>query len=135
MRDTAYNIDPSSISAEEWQARCDLAALYRLIAHFRWTDHIDTHISARVPGEPVDRPARRHAHRAPLEVDRLSRRRRSGGGAFPEDQESNHGQLEYATFQVFPTTGHGLRSCTCRACGRRCGARTLGKRYIISLRH
>ncbi|MFV3307575.1 class II aldolase/adducin family protein [Pseudomonas sp. NY15181] len=52
MRDTAYNIDPSSISAEEWQARCDLAALYRLIAHFRWTDHIDTHISARVPGEP-----------------------------------------------------------------------------------
>jgi len=52
MRDTAYNIDPSRISAEEWQARCDLAALYRLIAHFRWTDHIDTHISARVPGEP-----------------------------------------------------------------------------------
>lgn len=52
MRDTAYNIDPSSISAEEWQARCDLAALYRLIAHFRWTDHIDTHISARVPGKP-----------------------------------------------------------------------------------
>ena len=52
MRDTAYNIDPASISAEEWQARCDLAALYRLVAHFRWTDHIDTHISARVPGEP-----------------------------------------------------------------------------------
>ncbi|KWR81036.1 class II aldolase/adducin family protein [Pseudomonas sp. PI1] len=52
MRDTAYSIDPASISAEEWQARCDLAALYRLVAHFRWTDHIDTHISARVPGEP-----------------------------------------------------------------------------------
>ncbi|NIE72909.1 class II aldolase/adducin family protein [Pantoea sp. Ap-967] len=41
----------SSVSQEaEWATRCDLAALYRLMAHFRWTDHIDTHISARVPG-------------------------------------------------------------------------------------
>ncbi|MDB5743701.1 MAG: class aldolase/adducin family protein [Polaromonas sp.] len=38
------------ISDEEWQIRCDLAALYRLMAHFRWTDHIYTHISARLPG-------------------------------------------------------------------------------------
>ena len=30
--------------------RRDLAALYRLVAHFRMTDVIDTHISARVPG-------------------------------------------------------------------------------------
>lgn len=37
-------------SQEEWQVRCDLAALYRVIAHFRWTDMIFTHISARVPG-------------------------------------------------------------------------------------
>lgn len=34
----------------EWTARCELAALYRLIAHFRMTDLIDTHISLRVPG-------------------------------------------------------------------------------------
>ncbi len=33
----------------EWQVRCDLAALYRLIAHHRMTDLIYTHISARVP--------------------------------------------------------------------------------------
>ena len=45
-------IDPQQVSPEEWQARCDLAALYRLLAHFRMTDLIDTHISARVPGEP-----------------------------------------------------------------------------------
>lgn len=38
------------ISDSEWQVRCDLAALYRLVAHFRWTDFIYTHISARVPG-------------------------------------------------------------------------------------
>ena len=37
-------------SQEEWKVRCDLAALYRVIAHFRWTDMIFTHISARVPG-------------------------------------------------------------------------------------
>ncbi|WP_263140217.1 class II aldolase/adducin family protein [Pseudomonas sp. RIT-PI-AD] len=51
MHETAYNIDRASISPEEWSTRCDLAALYRLVAHFRMTDLIDTHISARVPGE------------------------------------------------------------------------------------
>lgn len=38
------------ISAEEWQARVDLAACYRLVAHFRMTDWIYNHISVRVPG-------------------------------------------------------------------------------------
>ena len=37
-------------SPEEWQTRCDLAALYRLVAHHRWTDFVYTHISARLPG-------------------------------------------------------------------------------------
>ena len=37
-------------SADEWQTRCDLAALYRLVAHHRWTDFVYTHISARLPG-------------------------------------------------------------------------------------
>lgn len=41
---------PAGISAEEWKVRCDLAALYRLVAHFKMTDFIYTHISARVPG-------------------------------------------------------------------------------------
>ena len=40
-----------SIPPEEWQARVDLAACYRLHAHYGWTDLIYTHISARVPGE------------------------------------------------------------------------------------
>src|SRR5215469_4601529 len=38
------------VSADEWQARVDLAALYRLVAHYGWDDMIYTHISARVPG-------------------------------------------------------------------------------------
>jgi ribulose-5-phosphate 4-epimerase/fuculose-1-phosphate aldolase len=38
------------VSAEEWQARIDLAAAYRLVAHYGWDDLVFTHISARVPG-------------------------------------------------------------------------------------
>jgi ribulose-5-phosphate 4-epimerase/fuculose-1-phosphate aldolase len=38
------------VSKEEWDMRCDLAAAYRLAAHYRWTDLIYTHFSARVPG-------------------------------------------------------------------------------------
>jgi ribulose-5-phosphate 4-epimerase/fuculose-1-phosphate aldolase len=38
------------VSAEEWKARVDLAAAYRLVAHYGWDDLIFTHISARVPG-------------------------------------------------------------------------------------
>ena len=37
-------------SEAEWAIRCDLAALYRLVAHHRWTDFIYTHLSARLPG-------------------------------------------------------------------------------------
>lgn len=40
----------TSVSDEEWKMRCDLAALYRLVAHYRWSDFVYTHISARLPG-------------------------------------------------------------------------------------
>lgn len=42
----------SKKSSEEWAQRVDLAACYRLAAHFRMTDLIYTHITARVPGQP-----------------------------------------------------------------------------------
>lgn len=38
------------VSAEEWQVRLDLAALYRIVAMFGWDDLIFTHLTARVPG-------------------------------------------------------------------------------------
>src|ERR1700759_3560937 len=38
------------VSDAEWQARVELAALYRLVALQGWDDLIFTHISARVPG-------------------------------------------------------------------------------------
>ena len=40
----------NQVSAEEWATRVDLAACYRLVAHFGWDDLVFTHISARVPG-------------------------------------------------------------------------------------
>ncbi|MES3010834.1 MAG: class II aldolase/adducin family protein [Pseudomonadota bacterium] len=39
-----------TVSADEWQLRCDLAACYRLVALYGWSDLVFTHISARVPG-------------------------------------------------------------------------------------
>jgi len=44
--------DRVNMSETEWQARCDLAALYRICDHLGWTDLLDTHMSVRVPGEP-----------------------------------------------------------------------------------
>jgi len=38
------------VSAEEWQLRCDLAAAYRLVALYGWSDLVFTHISVRLPG-------------------------------------------------------------------------------------
>jgi ribulose-5-phosphate 4-epimerase/fuculose-1-phosphate aldolase len=39
------------VSTEEWKVRQDLAACYRLVAHYDWDDLIFTHISVRVPGD------------------------------------------------------------------------------------
>src|SRR3984885_12906356 len=40
----------SEMTDAEWGQRVNLAACYRLIAHYGWDDLVDTHISARVPG-------------------------------------------------------------------------------------
>jgi ribulose-5-phosphate 4-epimerase/fuculose-1-phosphate aldolase len=47
-------------SPEEWQARVDLAATYRLIAHYGWDDVIYNHSSMRVPGEERKFLIKRH---------------------------------------------------------------------------
>ncbi len=38
------------VSDEEWAIRVDLAAAYRLVAHYGWDDLIFTHLSARISG-------------------------------------------------------------------------------------
>lgn len=45
MTDSLQN----QVSAEEWQARVDLAAAYRLVALYGWDDLIFTHITAKIP--------------------------------------------------------------------------------------
>ena len=50
--DTVVARDRVNMTEAEWQARCDLAALYRITEHFGWTDTIDTHMTVRIPGEP-----------------------------------------------------------------------------------
>ncbi len=50
---TMTTTDPTvkaKVSEAEWEQRVNLAACYRLAAHYRWDDLIFTHISARVPG-------------------------------------------------------------------------------------
>ncbi len=37
-------------SDQEWKIRVDLAAAYRLVAHFGWDDLVFTHITAKIPG-------------------------------------------------------------------------------------
>lgn len=40
----------NQVSPEEWALRVDLAACYRLVALYGWSDLVFTHISARLPG-------------------------------------------------------------------------------------
>src|SRR5512144_1511656 len=49
-----------AMSSEEWEARVDLAAVYRLVAHHGWDDVIYNHCSMRVPGEDRKFLMKRH---------------------------------------------------------------------------
>jgi ribulose-5-phosphate 4-epimerase/fuculose-1-phosphate aldolase len=42
----------AGMAEAEWRTRCELAAVYHVMHHLGWTDLINTHMSARVPGEP-----------------------------------------------------------------------------------
>lgn len=47
---TAWPSVQGQVSAAEWQARCELAACYRLMDMFGMTDMIYNHITLRIPG-------------------------------------------------------------------------------------
>jgi len=49
-----------TVSDAEWEARVDLAAVYRLIHEYGWDDVIYNHSSMRVPGEPRNFLMKRH---------------------------------------------------------------------------
>jgi ribulose-5-phosphate 4-epimerase/fuculose-1-phosphate aldolase len=44
-------IKPERFAAAEWEARVQLAAAYRILAHLGWQELIYNHLSLRVPGE------------------------------------------------------------------------------------
>lgn len=48
----AVNAASTTISDVEWRTRIDLAAFYRLVDYFGWTDLIYNHLSARIPDAP-----------------------------------------------------------------------------------
>ncbi|HET9714564.1 MAG TPA: class II aldolase/adducin family protein [Pseudolabrys sp.] len=54
------NVTRDGISPAEWQARVDLAAVYRLTAHYGWDDVIYNHSSMRVPSEPRNFLMKKH---------------------------------------------------------------------------
>jgi ribulose-5-phosphate 4-epimerase/fuculose-1-phosphate aldolase len=49
MSTSSPNIGVSRYPTDEWNARVNLAACYRLASRFGWNDRIYNHISARVP--------------------------------------------------------------------------------------
>src|SRR5665647_30734 len=53
-------VSQDRIAPAEWQARVDLAAVYRLLAYYRWDDVIYNHSSMRMPGEPRNFLMKRH---------------------------------------------------------------------------
>jgi len=56
----APSFSQGTVSDAEWEARVDLAAVYRLVAHYGWDDVIYNHSSMRVPGEPRNFLMKRH---------------------------------------------------------------------------
>lgn len=50
MQDAFAQRRPHTCDAGEWQARCELAAAYRLFAHLGWHELIYNHLTVRVPG-------------------------------------------------------------------------------------
>jgi ribulose-5-phosphate 4-epimerase/fuculose-1-phosphate aldolase len=72
------------VSEEEWAVRVDLAAAYRLVAHYGWDDLIFTHLSARVPGPEhhfLINPYDMMFEEITASITRQDRCRRPAGGA------------------------------------------------------
>ena len=52
MSEAIVDHRPAHIGREEWDARIQLAAAYRIFDQLGWTELIYNHLSLRVPGEP-----------------------------------------------------------------------------------
>ena len=47
----AFPAQAADMTEAEWQIRVELAAAYRLVDHFGWSELIYAHLTARIPGE------------------------------------------------------------------------------------
>ena len=47
---TALPQAPVGMDDNEWEARLDLAACYRMVSHYGWTSVVYNHITLRIPG-------------------------------------------------------------------------------------
>ncbi|NVL67854.1 class II aldolase/adducin family protein, partial [Escherichia coli] len=47
---TDFKSVKDQVSSEEWNARCELSACYRLVDQYGMTDLIYNHITSRIPG-------------------------------------------------------------------------------------
>jgi len=73
--------------------RTDLAACYRLAAHFRMTDITYTHISARLEGEEA---GDRDGHDEDVDEDEIGREQPGGAAQFPLARILDDGHVELA---------------------------------------
>ena len=126
------------VSAEEWETRVNLAACYRLAAHFRMTDLIYTHISARVPspehhflinafgllwdeisastlvkvtldGEIVDDPTGRGINRAGYVIHSAVHRARSDSGCVMHTHTAAGIAVSAQDHGLLPLSQHAMR--------------------------
>ena len=50
LSEKSIGMKPAGMQAAEWEARLQLAALYRVFDWMGWTELFYNHITARVPG-------------------------------------------------------------------------------------
>lgn len=55
-------ITENNVPPQEWRARVELAAVYRLCVHYGWENHIYNHVALRVPGQEDCFLIKQHRH-------------------------------------------------------------------------
>jgi len=88
MASTVTAMPSTRMSEAEWQTRLDLAACYRLVDLFGWSDLVNTRITARAPG---------HDHFLTVKIDA------EGNKVEPTQSEVNSGGF------AIPSTIHTAR--------------------------
>lgn len=113
MTDTTRTEAPATpaCSDSEWQARCELAALYRLIAYYRMTDLIDTHLTLRIPGDPEHFLINRYG--VPFERMRASDLIRIDHDGRVRDALNPEGRVNVAGFVIHSAIHHARPELNC----------------------